>query len=80
MLTSNDFEVIKARNADIQRQAEKDHLAEKAAHNPQSDSVPAHKVMMAKVGKALVTIGSHLEAQGSVAVNLHGETMTPTAS
>lgn len=73
MLTANDYEVMKLRNAELQREAETDRLAH------EGKEIPAHKVVMAKVGKALVAIGSQLEAQGGVVVNVHGtgEIITP---
>lgn len=68
MMNSNDFEVVKARNEEIMRRAEQERLALEAQEN----TLPAHKVVMAKVGKALVAVGSHLEAQAGVVVNVHG--------
>ncbi len=67
MMNSNDFAVVKARNEEIMRRAEQERLALEAQEN----TLPAHKVVMAKVGKALVAVGSHLEAQAGVVVNVH---------
>ncbi|MBZ0310747.1 MAG: hypothetical protein K8I82_32110 [Anaerolineae bacterium] len=67
MMNSNDFEVMKARNEEIMRHAEQERLALET----QTHTLPAHKQVMAKVGKALVAVGSHLEAQAGAVVNVH---------
>ncbi|KAB2903749.1 MAG: hypothetical protein KJ064_10215 [Anaerolineae bacterium] len=74
MLNPNDFAVMKARNEEMMRRAEQERLAQEAREN----TIPAHKVVIAKVGKVLVTVGSHLEAQAGVVVNVHGDAVSPS--